>query len=69
MGCHLVLMTGPVLKQRPIPMLCLLFLEHFEDIGYLRAGDEPHPLSQLRLLVEFTKPEVVDLAFPLKGCS
>lgn len=61
-------MTGPVLKQRPIPMLCLLFLEHFEDIGYLRA-DEPHPLSQLRLLVEFTKPEVVDLAFPLKGCS
>lgn len=43
-------------------------LEHFEDIGYLRA-DELHPLSQFRLLVEFTKPEVVDLAFPLKGCS
>lgn len=47
----------------------LLFLEHFEDTVDLRAGDEPRPLSQLRLLVEFTKPEVVDLAFPLKGCS
>lgn len=69
MGCHLVLMTGPVLKQQPIPMLCLLFLEHFEDNEYLRAGAEPRPLSQLRFLVEFTKPEVVDLAFPLKGCS
>lgn len=62
-------MTGPVLKQQPIPMHCLLFLEHFEDIGDLGAGDEPCPLSQLRLLLEFTKPEVVDLAFPLKGCS
>ena len=64
MRCHLVLMTGPVPKQQPVPMLCLLFLEQFEDIGYLRAGDVPHPRSQLTFLVEFAKPKVDDLVFP-----
>ena len=57
-------MTGLVPKQQPIPMLCLLFFEQFEDIWCLRAGDAPPPLSQSRFLIEFDKPKVDDLAFP-----
>lgn len=66
MTCHLVLRMGPVPKQQPIPTLCVLFFEQFEDLWYLRAGDVPRPLSQLGFLVEFAKPKVDDLAFLLR---
>lgn len=48
-------------------MLYLLLFEQFEDIWYLRAGEAPRPLSQLRFLLEFAKPKVDDVTFPSRN--